>query len=409
MVANPAANSPVTNIDPANGELLSRIATVQHRKPASCKGELRLRICHVIESANAGSATILQGLALHAVRRGHEVHVRYAPRRADPQIIQALCVGGCASVVPTMMRREVGVWDVSDGIALRRSLGQLGALDVIHSHSSKAGVLARTFGRFRSAAQVYSPHGFYTMTGEAPFYATHVERVLSAFTDRIIAVSEYERRHALELGIAHDRISVVPNGIAPFASLPRARAREELGFSSEDFLVGFVGRLVPQKNPVDAIEAIGLVKPGLNVRLAVIGDGILRGEAEARATASGSRATFLGTRDAKRLFSAFDVLLCTSRYEGLPVTFLEAINCGVPLISYPVGGTAEMIVEGNTGFEVEPTPVAAAKAIEKVAALTPTLRAHMALACKALAVQHTDAVMGDKTLSIYESILSRRA
>jgi glycosyltransferase involved in cell wall biosynthesis len=368
-----------------------------------------LRICHVIESASGGSANILASLALHAVQRGHEVHVVYSPDRADEALIESLRNGGCASVRSTRMRRSVGPHDAIDGLKLRATLSAIGQIDVIHAHSSKAGVLARAFGRFRGTELVYSPHGFYTMTGEAPFYIGPVERVLSGISDRVIAVSDYERRHALSLGIAPDRVTVIPNGTKPFQPLPRDVARRELGLPGDAFVAGFVGRLAPQKDPISAIDVIDSVPADLRPQLAIIGDGELRDAAERRALAGSSRVIFCGSRDAKPLMSAFDCLLCTSRYEGMPVSFLEALNCGVPIVSYPVGGTEELVLDSKTGFVTAPDPSQFAAAVERIARMPEAERRAMASACRELAERHTDVTMGDATLGLYQQLLRREA
>lgn len=366
-----------------------------------------MRICHVIESASGGSAAILAMLALHAVRRGHETHVIYSPDRADEALIESLKAGG-AIVGSVPMRRSVGPHDLRDGLRLRKTLRSLGPLDVLHSHSSKAGALVRTAARFSGTVQIYSPHGFYTMTGQAPFYVGPVERALALLTDRIIAVSDYERRHALELGIAEDRVSIVVNGVTPFEPLPREEARRELGLDPSAFVIGFVGRLADQKDPVAAVETALAMPDDVRAQLVVIGDGELKAAAEARSAGAGDKVRFAGGRDAKRLMSAFDCLLCTSRYEGMPVSFLEALNCGVPIVSFPVGGTQELVQEDVTGFVTAPHPAAAAKAIARLAALPASERQRLERGCRQLAARHSDAAMGDATIALYEEVLSRR-
>ena len=368
-----------------------------------------MRVCHVIESASAGSATILAGLALEAVRSGHEVHVVYSPGREDPRIIAAMREGGVASLTASRMRRAIGPWDLADGLALRQVLASLGKLDVIHSHSSKAGALTRTFGRLAGAAQVYSPHGFYTMTGEAPFYIGPVERALALLADRIIAVSLYEYRHALELGIAARRVAIVANGIASYEPMPRMQARRALGIKGDGFVVGFVGRLADQKNPLDAIRAVSDIQRGDGPCLAMIGDGVLRGEAEALAGSLQVKVRFCGPVNARPLYRAFDVLLCTSRYEGMAVTFLEALHCGVPIVSYPVGGTEELVNEGTTGFVVQPHPEVAARAVETLMSMPADQREQMARACRAIGAYHSDVRMGEETLAVYAQVLADRA
>jgi glycosyltransferase involved in cell wall biosynthesis len=242
------------------------------------------------------------------------------------------------------------------------------------------------------------------MTGEAPFYIGPVERGLSFFGDRIIAVSEFERRHAIELGIDPAKVVVVANGLAPYEPMDRLEARKKLGLDADAFVVGFVGRLADQKNPLEAIEVVSRV-PGAT--LAMIGDGDLRARVEAVAGMADGAAVVLGPRDAKPLFSAFDCLLCTSLYEGMPVSFLEALNCGVPIISYPVGGTEELVADGRTGFVIEPRVEAAAGAIDDFMRMSSAQRDSMAQACREMAARHSDAEMGRQTLAVYESALKR--
>jgi glycosyltransferase involved in cell wall biosynthesis len=283
----------------------------------------------------------------------------------------------------------------------------LGPLDIIHSHSSKAGALARSFGQRRGSAQIYSPHGFYTMTGKAPVYLSKVERLLSLASNRIIAVSSFEKDHALSLGIAPERVTVVPNGLRLEPTLSRAKARAQLGLTLDAFVLGFVGRLEPQKDPLAAI-AVMKALGGSDIELAIIGDGELRTQAEAAAKDASARVRFLGARAAKPLFSAFDALLCTSSYEGMPVAFLESLNAGVPIISYPVGGTDELIDEGRTGMVVAPNAVSAAAAVRSLRAQTHEVREAMCRACLAKAMEHTNDKMGDATIAVYREVLANR-
>jgi glycosyltransferase involved in cell wall biosynthesis len=343
-------------------------------------------------------------LVEQAVRHGHEVHGIYSDDRADPLLVAELQRSG-AVVHITPMRRSVGPWDAADGLALRRLLRRLGTFDVLHSHSSKAGVLARVFGSGRARAQVYSPHGFYTMTGHAPFYIGPVERALSLVTDRLVAVSSFERDHALSLGIAAERVAVIPNGLRPVEPLPRVEARAQLGLDPTAFVLGFVGRLEEQKDVMSAVSVIAEMN-GSGGSLAVIGEGPSRAAAEERAATEELPVRFLGARPAKSLFGAFDVLLCTSRYEGMPVAFLESLNAGTPIVSYPVGGTAELLENGRTGFVVEPSPIAAAAAIERIRLLSDDERVLVAQACRDKAAQHTDRTMGAATLSLYRELLA---
>jgi glycosyltransferase involved in cell wall biosynthesis len=116
-------------------------------------------------------------------------------------------------------------------------------------------------------------------------------------------------------------------------------------------VIGFVGRLDDQKNPVLAIEVASRLRSLPSVALCMLGDGPLRPEVEAAVEARGVEriVTLAGHCDARLLMRAFDCLLSTSQYEGMPVAFLEALACGIPIISPPVGGAFELVVPFQTG------------------------------------------------------------
>jgi glycosyltransferase involved in cell wall biosynthesis len=365
-----------------------------------------VRICHVIESASGGSAGVMATLAEHARREGHDVDVVYSPDRADATLITMLGNAGCR-LRQAQMRRSVGPHDIKDGLQLFATLRSLAPIDVIYSHSSKAGALARSFGRVRGAAQIYSPHGFYTMTGEAPFYVRLAERLLSRVTDRIVAVSQFEADHGVAIGIAPHKLAVIANGIDPFEPSPRHEARARLGLDPDDFVIGFVGRLTEQKDPVSALAVLDHVPAGRAVTLAIIGDGELMQAVKAGAAAARHRVVLAGGVPARALLTAFDCLLCTSRYEGMPVSFLEALNCAVPIVTYDVGGAAELVASPATGFVTVHDPAAAATAVEWIMRMRPAERAALAQRCRSVAIQYSAGRMSDATLTLYQAVVPR--
>lgn len=346
-------------------------------------------------------------LAVHALGRGHDVFIVYSPGRADERLIERLRAAGC-ELRTSEMRRYVGPQDLKDGLSLRSVLAKLGKLDVVHSHSSKAGALARTLGRKAGAAQIYSPHGFYTMTGEAPFYVGLVERILGRVSDRVIAVSQFEADHGVAIGIPKSKLTVIPNGVEPYEPLPRDEARAKLGLPSTGFAIGFVGRLADQKDPQSAIAAIGRLPAEPPVSLTLLGDGELRSEVDRLAAQARHPVRVPGSVPAARLLSAFDCLLCTSRYEGMPVSFLEALNCGVPIVTYDVGGASELVSEPDAGWVTDHDPAAAAAALSKLIAMPARDRASLAARCRATARHYSAARMGDSTLALYDEAVRRR-
>lgn len=348
-------------------------------------------------------------LATHAVGEGHDVDIVYSPDRADLALIDRLEASGCG-LWPSPMRRAVGLHDFRDGLALRARIRALKALDVIHSHSSKAGALARTFGRRPGAAQIYSPHGFYTMTAQAPFYVGPVERLLSRATDRIVAVSQFEADHAESIGIPARKLAVIPNGIEPYAPLPRSEARRALGLDARAFVIGFVGRFADQKDPFSAVAVLDHLDGARSFTLAMIGDGELLEPTREKAVAAPAahRVVLAGSLPARTLIAAFDCLLCTSRYEGMPVSFLEALNCGVPIVTYDVGGAAELVAAPRSGFVTAHDPSAAAHAVNRIAAMSAQERMALAERCKAAARHFSANRMGNATVALYREVLAAK-
>lgn len=365
-----------------------------------------MRICHVIESASGGSAAVMSDLAVHGIRRGHDVHLVYSPHRADEDLIGKLRDAGC-HIQQSQMQRSVGPHDLMDGLRLRSKLRSIKGLEVVHSHSSKAGALARMFSPNRRVAQIYSPHGFYTMTGQAPAYVGMAERVLSRVTDRIVAVSREEAEHGASIGIPANKLVVIPNGIDPYAPLPRAEARKALGLSPDSFAIGFVGRFVDQKDPVSAVAVVNQITGG-PVELAMIGDGDLRDVVAKDAATAKNPVHLAGAIAARPLLSAFDCLLCTSVYEGMPITFLEALNCGLPIVTYKVAGSDELVIEPDTGFVTEHAPAAAARSIETLMAMDPNQRAAINSRARDAGNHFSAERMSDTTLALYEQVLANR-
>jgi glycosyltransferase involved in cell wall biosynthesis len=191
--------------------------------------------------------------------------------------------------------------------------------------------------------------------------ATHVTAVSEAVADSVVA-----------LGVPRSRITVIPNGVdaARFSpAAPAEAARRELG-ADDSPLVGSVGCLAARKDYGTLLEALRLLRGrGLAFRAALVGDGPERDTLEARAVALGlaDRVRFLGERaDVDRLLPGMDVFVLSSREEGIPNALLEAMAAGRACVATAVGGTPEVLRDGETGWLVPPgDPVALAGALEQ--------------------------------------------
>jgi glycosyltransferase involved in cell wall biosynthesis len=291
-----------------------------------------------------------------------------------------------------------------------------GPFDVIHGQSSKGGALARLAGATTSSAVVYTPHCIFTMAPGIGRVRRNVyavaERVLASLTDCILAASEEEYRHIRELGIAEERLELVLHGLEPPRPVSKAALREELGLPPDAVVVGFVGRLCAQKNPSLALRAFAELARGRDdVRLAVVGEGELGDECRVLAQALGvaDRVVWLGYRSGYQAMLAFDVLLLSSAYEGLPYVMLERLFAGLPLVTTPVGGVSSAVEDGVDGFV---TPHGDATAMARALALLVNdaeRRAQFGAAALQRSNRFELGAMIDRVLQIYDECRARKA
>ncbi len=291
--------------------------------------------------------------------------------------------------------------------------------DILHTHSSKAGIVGRFAARGMPFAVVHSVHGW----GHTP--ADHMlkrtgfvvaERFAARHTDTLIAVSQDVRDEGIRLGIGDPKkYAVVPEYVdyAPVEAdfqAARGRARRVLRLPAEAPVIGWVGRFMPQKDPATlATAAVRLLRDDARRHMTFIGDGPARAAVEQELGRAGisNRAHFVGFRDDVRtLYSAFDVLLHTSLWEGQPRVVQEAIAERVPVVAARVAGTRDLFGSGGVGFEVEPGDAAAFAAQADLVLRTPDLRAPLpADAIAAVAQRNGSEACLAGHLEIYERVL----
>ncbi|HLV79695.1 MAG TPA: glycosyltransferase, partial [Chthonomonadaceae bacterium] len=257
--------------------------------------------------------------------------------------------------------------------------------DIIHTHTAKAGTLGRAAallalpGRRKRLYHTFHGHVFSGYFGPRKTRMfLRIERFLGRYTDRLIAVSERTRDDLIAYRIAPaEKIAVVPLGLEldPFLEGARFRGelRRELCLPPDALLIGLVARLVPIKAIPDFLEAAAIVAERVpNAVFVIVGDGEMRQEleAQARALGLGARARFLGFRkDLPRLYADLDMVVLSSRNEGLPTSLIEAMASGCVVVSTAVGGVPDLIQEGETGYLAPPAePGALAAAIQRALA-----------------------------------------
>ena len=278
-----------------------------------------------------------------------------------------------------------------DATALSRRAGRLAGADLVHTHSSKAGLLARAAARLAGVrAVVHTVHGWsfnpFQSERRRRFYVA-LERAAGRVTDRLICVSAADREMGVRLGIGRaSAYRMVRSGIdrSSFAPVPgaRERARRALGVEPGTVVVGTIAYFKAQKAPLDFVEAARLaLARDRSLLFLFAGDGESRPEVE-RAIAKaglGGSIRLLGWReDVADLLAAMDVFLLTSRFEGLPRALLQAIAAERPVVVTDTGGTAELVSDGVSGFLVPPANPGAAAAAVVALATDSGLRARFA-------------------------------
>uniref|UniRef100_UPI003983AAB1 glycosyltransferase n=1 Tax=Gaiella sp. TaxID=2663207 RepID=UPI003983AAB1 len=267
---------------------------------------------------------------------------------------------------------------------------------ILHTHTAKAGTIGRTAARLASKARppvvVHTFHG-HMLKGEFDAVRTHafraIERNLARSTDALVAVSPEVRDELVEVGVAPaSKFVVVRLGIELSERMAGASGgasiRASLGIPPDRFCVGWVARMSAVKQPEDVLRTIReLRNRGVDAALIMIGDGPERVTLEARARELDlvEGVHFVGFQnDVGPWFHAFDVLLLTSRSEGTPVSAIETLASGRPVVATDVGGTRDVVSEGISGYLVPFGDVAtAAERLERLA-LDPALRAQMGAA-----------------------------
>ena len=224
---------------------------------------------------------------------------------------------------------------------------------LVHANSSKAGVLGRLAARLAGVpVRVFTVHGwaFKAHHGLASRLYLWADRAMRPLTTAVVCVAEGERR----IGIARrtcaaDRTVVIPNAVA---EAPAAALR------GEPPVVVSVGRL---KQPKDfSTLARALAQLDVPYRALVAGDGPDRPALEAEVAALGVRLGLPGERDdIPGLLASADVFVLSSRSEGMPLSILEAMAAGLPVVASAVGGVPELVLDGETGLLVPPGDPAA--------------------------------------------------
>jgi glycosyltransferase involved in cell wall biosynthesis len=330
-----------------------------------------MRIVHIITRLIVGGAqenTLLSCEGQH--RQGHDVTLITGPALGPEGSLleRAQGYGYRVEVIDQMRRSILPAKDRRTYQSLVRRLGELKP-DVVHTHSSKAGIIGRWAARAAEVPViVHTIHGLaFTASTHATFNAMYrlLERRTAPITTRIVCVADAMRDQSLAANIGRrEQYVTVYSGMetAPFLDPPVARdaIRRELGISDEQIVTGTIARLFELKGHDDLLDlAPRLCSHYPQLRFLWVGDGMLRAQFEGRIAAMGLKDRFILTglvspARIPELTNAMDIVVHPSRREGLARALPQGSLAGKPVITYNIDGAKEGVLDQQTGFVLPP-------------------------------------------------------
>jgi glycosyltransferase involved in cell wall biosynthesis len=366
-----------------------------------------MRVVHIITRLIVGGAqenTLLSCQGQHEL--GHEVTlITGPPLGPEGSLMDTALAGGYRVEVLDVMRRAL--LPGKDFRTLSRLTARLRELrpDVVHTHSSKAGILGRRAAfRARVPVVIHTIHGLaFTASTRAlanGFYK-FLERRAAPWTHKIVCVADAMRDQSLAAGIGTaDQYCTIYSGMKTEPFLESGSRRDEvrgrLGLLPNHIAVGTIARLFHLKGHDDLLDiAPDLCRKWPDLRFLWVGDGLLNDDFQRRMREMGMRDRFILTglvppQVVPELTGAMDLLVHPSRREGLARALVQGELAGKPVIAYDIDGNREALIDGQSGFILPPFDKAQlAQRIDQLAG-DPALRADMGRRGREFAVARFD-------------------
>jgi glycosyltransferase involved in cell wall biosynthesis len=328
-----------------------------------CGPHHKMNILYVITGADIGGA---QKHLLYISKWFNDKrhHIQVITGEDGPLNQELEKLGIAVTVIPIPRKIEIS----KDLKALFRlaSFIKKGQYDVVHSHSSKAGILARISGYYLGIRKnVFTAHGFVftdpTLSRKKKLFYVWLEKICSRLATDIITVSHFDYHKGNAEGIHPRKMHMIHNGIPNEHIITRYdwQTKQEILNQSSKRVIGFVGRFASEKNIDMLIRIAALINQSkmTNVEIWLLGDGPLFQYYQDKVSAEGlaHMIHFKGNQDnVLDWMDQMHVLAITSHKEGLPYVLLEAISRGLPIISTDVGGIKEILGKVESGKLIVP-------------------------------------------------------
>ena len=328
----------------------------------------KIKLAHLVTNFALGGAqdyllTIIQNLDLNKF----ELFI-FGRMEGERIAVLKNLVGVKYFDVPSLSRKISPIKDIK-AIFQVYKLCKEHNIEILHTHSSKAGVVGRISARLAGRiATVHTIHGFsfhnFMTWGRKTFFI-FLEKIMSYLTDVLLLVSETEKKIAIQLKFKPKRfMETIYNSVdfVPFEKdIDMGSFRKNLGISNSDIVIGFTGRFSQQKAIHILIKAFSNINQSFNnTKLLLVGDGVLRNGLELLCENLNIRDKVLITgfqSNVVPFYKIMDIFVMTSLWEGLSRCLTEAMYSKLPVIATDVGGTADAVRNGETGWLVKPNNV----------------------------------------------------
>ncbi len=366
-----------------------------------------MKIVHVLTRGDVlgGAQTHVRELSLELRKLGHDITVITG---AAGVFTDQLHAAGIRSLqVKSLVRPVRPHRDLAALIELCFVLRQLKP-DLVCAHTAKAGGLARAAARLQHIPSVFTPHGWSMLDRTAsrtnPFYCW-AETMAGRLGARVINVCEYERSLAEHYGVSPTKsLEVVHNGIA------EVRTARNRPVEANPPVIVMVARYAAQKDHATLLHALSGLKQ-MQWSLLLVGEGKLERSVTEQIAALGlaERVSRLPAQtDVGRLLMTAQLFVLSSNFEALPISILEAMRAGLPVVATDVGGVAESVRHGETGLLVQRGDVDGLRAALAQLIADPSLRVTMGNAGHRLwSAQFTARAMAARTVEVYHRALAQ--